>query len=126
MSRVHEALAFDDVLLVPGYSQVLPSATDTAHPAHPHHHAQHPADLGSDGHRHARPTWPSPWRSSAVLGVIHKNLEPAEQAAQVRRVKKFEFGMVVDPLTIHPDQTLADVKRADDHQADQRHPGGRA
>ena len=44
------------------------------------------------------------------LGVIHKNLEPAEQAAQVRRVKKFESGMVVNPLTIHPDQTLADVR----------------
>ena len=43
------------------------------------------------------------------LGVIHKNLDPAEQAAQVRRVKKFESGMVVNPLTIHPDQTLADV-----------------
>ena len=43
------------------------------------------------------------------LGVIHKNLGPAEQAAQVRRVKKFELGMVVNPLTIHPDQTLADV-----------------
>ncbi len=40
------------------------------------------------------------------IGVIHKNLEPAEQAAQVRRVKKFESGMVVNPLTIHPDQTL--------------------
>jgi IMP dehydrogenase len=44
------------------------------------------------------------------MGVIHKNLSPEEQAAQVRRVKKFESGMVVNPLTIHPDQTLADVK----------------
>ena len=44
------------------------------------------------------------------MGVIHKNLTSEEQAAQVRRVKKFEFGMVVNPLTIHPDQTLADVK----------------
>jgi IMP dehydrogenase len=44
------------------------------------------------------------------MGVIHKNMTPEEQAAQVRRVKKFESGMVVNPLTIHPDQTLADVK----------------
>ena len=44
------------------------------------------------------------------IGVIHKNLDPAEQAAQVRQVKKFESGMVVNPLTIHPDQTLADAR----------------
>ncbi len=60
------------------------------------------------------------------MGVIHKNLTPEEQAAQVRRVKKFESGMVVNPLTIHPDQTLADVKALMTHPPHQRHPGGRA
>jgi IMP dehydrogenase len=44
------------------------------------------------------------------MGVIHKNLTIEEQAAQVRRVKRFESGMVVDPLTIHPDETLADAR----------------
>ena len=44
------------------------------------------------------------------IGVIHKNLDIDEQAAQVRRVKKFESGMVVNPLTIAPDQTLADAR----------------
>jgi len=44
------------------------------------------------------------------IGVIHKNLSIAEQAAQVRQVKKFESGMVVNPLTIHPDQTLAEAR----------------
>ena len=58
------------------------------------------------------------------MGVIHKNMTPEEQAAQVRRVKKFESGMVVNPLTIHPDQTLADVKAADGNAPDQRYPGG--
>ena len=43
------------------------------------------------------------------IGVIHRNLEPDQQAAQVRQVKKFESGMVVNPLTIHPDATLADA-----------------
>ena len=43
------------------------------------------------------------------IGVIHRNLEPEQQAAQVRQVKKFESGMVVNPLTIHPDATLADA-----------------
>src|ERR1043166_7692828 len=43
------------------------------------------------------------------IGVIHRNFEPDQQAAQVRMVKKFESGMVVNPLTIHPDATLADA-----------------
>ena len=43
------------------------------------------------------------------IGVIHRNLEPEEQAAQVRQVKKFESGMVVNPVTIHPEATLADA-----------------
>src|SRR5438045_9225536 len=43
------------------------------------------------------------------LGVIHRNLEPDEQAAQVRQVKKFESGMVVNPVTIHPEATLKDA-----------------
>src|SRR4029077_11076811 len=43
------------------------------------------------------------------IGVLHRNLEPEQQAAQVRQVKKFESGMVVNPLTIHPDATLADA-----------------
>ena len=40
------------------------------------------------------------------IGVLHRNMEPDEQAAQVRQVKKFESGMVVNPLTIEPDATL--------------------
>jgi IMP dehydrogenase len=43
------------------------------------------------------------------LGVIHRNLEPAAQAEQVRLVKKYESGMVMNPITIHPDETLADA-----------------
>ena len=60
------------------------------------------------------------------LGVIHKNLDPDEQAAQVRQVKKFESGMVVNPVTIHPDQTLADARALDEHASHQRHSGGGA
>ena len=43
------------------------------------------------------------------LGVVHKNLSIERQAAEVRAVKKYEAGMVVNPVTIHPDQTLADA-----------------
>ena len=107
-SRIDEAFAFDDVLLVPGYSQVLPSATDTRT------RLTRTIPLNIPIISAAMDTVTESAMAIAMaqqggLGVIHKNLEPAEQAAQVRRVKKFESGMVVNPLTIHPDQTLADV-----------------
>ena len=107
-TRIDEALAFDDVLLVPGYSQVLPSATDTRT------RLTRTIPLNIPIISAAMDTVTEAAMAIAMaqqggLGVIHKNLEPAEQAAQVRRVKKFESGMVVNPLTIHPDQTLADV-----------------
>ena len=44
------------------------------------------------------------------IGVIHRNLEPDEQAEEVRRVKRYESGMVVNPITIYPDQTLAEAR----------------
>src|SRR5215469_16996729 len=107
-ARIEEALAFDDVLLVPGYSQVLPSATVTRT------RLTRTISLNIPIISAAMDTVTEASMAIAMaqqggLGVIHKNLEPAEQAAQVRRVKKFESGMVVNPLTIHPDQTLADV-----------------
>jgi IMP dehydrogenase len=44
------------------------------------------------------------------LGVIHRNLEPEEQAEEVRKVKRYESGMVVNPITIFPDETLSDAQ----------------
>ncbi|HEY6432031.1 MAG TPA: IMP dehydrogenase [Acetobacteraceae bacterium] len=109
IARIEEALAFDDVLLVPAYSQVLPTTTETRT-------------------RLTRDIWLNvPLISAAMdtvtesdmaiamaqlggIGVIHKNLDAEAQAAQVRQVKKFESGMVINPVTIHPDQTLADAR----------------
>src|SRR5690606_877108 len=51
------------------------------------------------------------------LGVLHRNLDPAEQAEQARRVKKFESGMVVNPVTIEPDATLADALALMEHHS---------
>ena len=123
--RVIEALAFDDVLVVPAYSQVLPAATDTRT------RLTRGISLNIPLISAAMDTVTEGAMAIAMaqhggIGVIHKNLEPEEQAAQVRRVKKFESGMVVNPLTIHPDQTLADAAGADDHPPHQRHPGGGA
>jgi IMP dehydrogenase len=108
-SRVEEALAFDDVLVVPAYSQVLPSLTSTVT------RLTRGISLNIPLISAAMDTVTESDMAIAMaqlggIGVIHKNMTGEEQAAQVRRVKKFESGMVVNPLTIHPDQTLADVK----------------
>ncbi|HEY8289180.1 MAG TPA: IMP dehydrogenase [Acetobacteraceae bacterium] len=107
--RVEEALAFDDVLVVPAYSQVLPSTTSTAT------RLTRGISLNIPLISAAMDTVTAAEMAIAMaqlggMGVIHKNFTPEEQAANVRRVKKYESGMVVNPLTIHPDQTLADVK----------------
>jgi len=108
-SLVEEALAFDDVLLVPAYSQVLPGATrtDTRLTREISLHVpliSAAMDTVTEG------AMAIAMAQLGGIGVIHKNLSVEEQAAQVRRVKKFESGMVVNPLTIYPDQTLADAR----------------
>ena len=107
--RISEALAFDDVLVVPAYSQVLPSAVDTRS------RLTRTVRLNVPLISSAMDTVTESAMAIAMaqlggLGIIHKNLGIAEQAAEVRRVKKYESGMVANPLTIHPDQTLAEAR----------------
>jgi IMP dehydrogenase len=107
--RIEEALAFDDVLLVPAYSRVLPSNTDTRT------RLTRSISLNVPLISAAMDTVTEAAMAIAMaqhggMGVIHKNLTIEEQAANVHRVKKFESGMVVNPVTIHPDQTLADAR----------------
>ncbi|HYP62895.1 MAG TPA: IMP dehydrogenase, partial [Acidocella sp.] len=107
--RIAEALAFDDVLLVPAYSQVLPTGVQTAT------RLTREISLNIPLISAAMDTVTEAAMAIAMaqqggIGVIHKNFTIEEQAAQVRKVKKFESGMVVNPLTIYPDQTLADAR----------------
>ncbi len=107
MSKISDqpALTYDDVLLKPGYSEILPSE----------------AILETQFTRNIKIKIPI--ASSAMdtvtesktaitmakeggIGVIHKNLSIEAQAAEVKKVKKFEAGMITDPITIHPDETL--------------------
>ncbi len=108
-SRVQEALAFDDVLLVPAYSQVVPTETDTRTRLTRGIGLNIPL-ISAAMDTVTESPMAIAMAQSGGLGVIHKNLGIAEQAAEVRRVKKFESGMVVNPVTIHPDQTLADAR----------------
>ena len=107
--RILEALAFDDVLLVPAYSQVLPANTDTSA------RLTRSITLNIPLASSAMDTVTESGMAIALaqhggIGVIHKNFSPEDQAAQIRTVKKFESGMVINPVTIHPDQTLADAR----------------
>jgi IMP dehydrogenase len=108
-ARVLEALAFDDVLLVPAFSQVLPTLVTTTT------RLTRTINLNIPLISAAMDTVTESAMAIAMaqqggIGVIHKNFSIEEQAAQVRKVKKYESGMVVDPLTIFPDQTLADAR----------------
>ncbi|WP_096702406.1 IMP dehydrogenase [Magnetospirillum sp. 15-1] len=107
---IKEALTFDDVLLVPAESSVLPAQADTRT------WLTKSIELGIPLLSAAMDTVTESRLAIALaqdggIGVIHKNLDMDAQAAEVRKVKKFESGMVVNPLTIHPDQTLADALR---------------
>ncbi|MBI1330480.1 MAG: IMP dehydrogenase [Alphaproteobacteria bacterium] len=106
--NIREALTFDDVLLVPGASEVLPGQVDTRT------RITKTVELGIPLISSAMDTVTEAGLAIAMaqaggLGVIHKNLSIEEQAEQVRRVKKFESGMVVNPVTIAPNATLADA-----------------
>ena len=105
---VDEALTFDDVLLLPAYSEVLPKT----------------ANLSTRLTRDI--TLNLPIISAAMdtvtesemaitmaqlggMGILHKNMDIARQATQVRRVKKFEAGTVVDPITVYPDMSVGEL-----------------
>src|SRR5690606_25647359 len=96
-------------LLVPAYSTVLPNATDTRTRMTREIALNIPL-ISAAMDTVTESNMAIAMAQAGGIGVIHKNFTIEEQAAQVRRVKKFESGMVVNPVTIHPDQTLADVR----------------
>ncbi len=103
-----EGLTFDDVLLQPGLSDVLPSEVDIRTYVTRDIHLNIPI-IASAMDTVTEAAMAIAMAQSGGIGVIHRNLDPADQAAQVRQVKKFESGMVVNPVTIHPDSTLAEA-----------------
>jgi IMP dehydrogenase len=103
-----EALTFDDVLLRPGHSQVMPNQVDVRTQLTRTITLNLPIiSSAMDTVTEARLA--IAMAQAGGIGVIHRNLEPEEQAEEVRKVKRFESGMVVDPITIYPDETLADA-----------------
>ena len=107
--EIREAFTFDDVLLVPARSSVLPKAADTRT------RVTQSIDLNIPLLSSAMDTVTEAKMAIAMaqaggMGVIHRNLDINEQSQEVRRVKRFESGIVFDPITLTPDQTLADAK----------------
>ncbi len=103
-----EALTFDDVLLAPAESAVLPSQTDTTTQLTKTISLGIPL-LSSAMDTVTEASLAIAMAQSGGLGVIHKNMEIEQQAEEVRRVKRFEAGMVVNPITITPERPLADA-----------------
>jgi len=107
--RGDEALTFDDVLLVPGYAEVLPSDVDLRTELHPRLRLNIPVlSAAMDTVTEARLA--IALARQGGLGVIHRNLSPQDQAAEVDKVKRSESGMIVDPITLGPDALLSEAE----------------
>ncbi|MHA7886672.1 MULTISPECIES: IMP dehydrogenase [Roseicyclus] len=107
--EIREALTFDDVLLVPGASSVLPSDADTRTRVTRAITLNIPL-LSSAMDTVTEARMAIAMAQAGGMGVIHRNLGVEEQAREVRRVKRFESGIVYNPITLTPDQTLADAR----------------
>ncbi len=106
--KIEETLTFDDVLLKPAASDILPATANVST------RLTRTIDIAIPLISAAMDTVTEARLAIAMaqaggVGCIHKNLNVDEQAAEVRKVKKYESGMVVDPITIHPGATLADA-----------------
>jgi IMP dehydrogenase len=107
--EIREGLTFDDVLLEPGRSEVMPSQVSTATRVTREIALNIPiVSAAMDTVTESRLA--IAMAQAGGMGVIHRNMSPAEQAEQVREVKRYESGMVINPLTIHPDTTLAEIR----------------
>ena len=105
---IPEALTFDDVLMRPGLSEVLPSEADVRSRVTRSIALNLPI-LSSAMDTVTEAKLAIAMAQAGGLGVIHRNLDPAEQADHVRQVKRFESGIVLNPVTIEPDAPLADA-----------------
>ncbi|SFC59046.1 IMP dehydrogenase [Tropicimonas isoalkanivorans] len=107
--EIREALTFDDVLLVPAESRVLPAQADTSTNVTRSIRLNIPL-LSSAMDTVTEAKMAIAMAQAGGMGVLHRNLTIEEQARQVRRVKRFESGVVYSPVTLTPGQTLSDAK----------------
>jgi len=103
--EIREALTFDDVLLVPGYSEVIPKDIDTSTRLTRGIRLQIPF-LSAAMDTVTEADMAIAVAREGGVGVIHKNMEPRAQAAEVERVKRSESGMITNPITLGPDRSI--------------------
>ena len=108
--KIVEGLTFDDVLLIPGHSTVLPRDADVSTRLTPEIRLNIPImSAGMDTVTEYKMA--IAMAANGGIGVLHKNMSTERQADQVRRVKRYESGLIVDPITLGPDDTLASAFR---------------
>ena len=108
LTIVQEALTFDDVLLLPAYSTVLPKDVSLKTRFTRGIHLNIPlVSAAMDTVTESRMA--IAMAQNGGIGILHKNMDIAAQSAEVRRVKKFEAGMVKDPITVTPDTSVAEL-----------------
>jgi IMP dehydrogenase len=103
--KFREALTFDDVLLVPGYSEVIPTEIDTSTQLTKSIRLQIPF-LSAAMDTVTEAEMAIALARAGGIGVVHKNMEPKRQASEVERVKRSESGMITKPITLGPDKTI--------------------
>ncbi len=107
---VDEALTFDDVLLLPAYSEILPKAADLTTRLTKNITLNLPM-ISAAMDTVTESDMAITMAQLGGLGILHKSMDIDKQAMQVRRVKKFEAGTVVDPITVHPEMTIGELLR---------------
>jgi IMP dehydrogenase len=108
MRLLGKALTFDDVLLVPSYSSVLPRDTDLTTSLSRNIRLNLPlVSAAMDTVTEARLA--IALAQEGGIGIVHKNLSPKQQAAEVARVKRYESGVLRDPITVSPEMTVREV-----------------
>jgi IMP dehydrogenase len=105
-----EALTFDDVLLIPGYTETLPNQVNLSTTLHPRLRLHIPI-LSAAMDTVTESELAIALARQGGLGVIHRNLAVEDQAAEVDKVKRSESGMIVDPITLPPDATLREAEQ---------------
>lgn len=107
-TQIREALTFDDVLLVPGASEVQPNEVNTGTKL-TKKISLHLPILSAAMDTVTEADMAIAMAQAGGLGILHRNMEIEAQVNEVRKVKRFESGMVVDPITIHPNATLEEA-----------------
>ncbi len=107
---IETALTFDDVLLVPAYSKILPRDVDFSSMLTKNIKLNTPI-LSAAMDTVTEATLAIAMAREGGLGVLHKNMSIERQADQVRKVKRSESGLIIDPVTLHPDSTIGEAIR---------------